>query len=130
MTINENRNERDENIIMIAEDDMFMRSLAKAAIEGLGTIVEAENAKNVMPQYIKYKPDILFLDIHLPGGDGLQILEEILEYDEDAHIVILSADSNEENIKFTSQKGAQGFITKPFTKEKMIETIKACPTYK
>ena len=122
------REKRQSNVIMIAEDDMFMRSLIKKGVEAHGSITALEDGSTVVDTYLKILPDILFLDIHLPVRSGIEILSEILTFDRDAYIVMLSSDSAKDNVLNTQKIGARGFIAKPFTKEKLEETLWKCPT--
>jgi two-component system, chemotaxis family, chemotaxis protein CheY len=81
-----------------------------------------------MAAYKQYAPDILLLDIHMPGKDGLEVLHDIQDIDPQAYIIMLSADSSAENVGYTLQEGAKGFMTKPFTREKLLELTHKCPT--
>ncbi len=119
---------RKENIIMVADDDMYMRMLVKKGAQSIATVHEVSNGDEVMEAYKQHMPDILFLDIHLPDRDGTILLHDILAVDHAAYIVMLSADSSQENVQLTVSKGAKGFLTKPFTKERLLEYIQKCPT--
>lgn len=122
------RKNRKENIIMVADDDMFMRSLVSKALGSYGKIVELPDGENVTDTYLEISPDVLFLDIHLPGRSGMEILDEINNFDQSAYIVMLSADSNKDNVVKTRKNGAKGFVAKPFTKDKLIESMSKCTT--
>lgn len=124
------RQNRAENVILIADDDMFMRSLVRKGVEGHGTVSERETGETVVDTYLQILPDIVFLDIHMPGKSGIDILEEILMFDQNAFIVMLSADSAKDNVLETKKLGAKGFIAKPFTKDKLIDMMQKCPTLK
>jgi two-component system chemotaxis response regulator CheY len=122
------RQKREENVILLADDDMFMRSLVKKGVDGYGTLHERETGEAVVDTYLQVLPDIVFLDIHMPGKSGIDILEEILMFDQNAFIVMLSADSAKDNVLETKKLGAKGFIAKPFTKEKLVDMLQKCPT--
>lgn len=124
------RKSRPQNIAAIADDDMFMRCIAKeGCIKGrCKEVVEFIDGKNVVEGYKKYNPDILLLDIHLPHKSGPEILREILMIDPDAYIVMFSADNARDQVLDCLKKGAKGFITKPFTKEKLHTYINKCPS--
>lgn len=124
------RQRRSENIILIADDDMFMRSLVKKGVEGHGEVHERETGETVADTYLQILPDIVFLDIHMPGKSGIDILEEILMFDQTAFIVMLSADTAKDNVLETRKLGAKGFVAKPFTKEKLVDMLQKCPTMK
>lgn len=128
LTLSDIRNMRRENVIMVADDDMYMRTLVKKGIAVNATIHEVGDGNEVLASYKKYAPDILFLDIHMPILEGPEVLRAILAIDPKAYIVMLSADSTQENVKLTTHGGAKGFLTKPFTKEKLQEYIRKCPT--
>lgn len=122
------RRRRNGNVLLVAEDDMFQRSLAIKALEAHGAVTGLESGDTVVDTYLKLAPDVLFLDIHLPGKSGLDILSEILMFDKDAYIVMLSADSGKDNVLAAKSAGAKGFVAKPFTREKLEDVLWKCPT--
>lgn len=122
------RRARPEKIILVADDDMYMRLLVKKGVSEKMTVYEVDDGNEVLRAYKKYVPDILFLDIHLPNKEGTSVLGDILSIDPKAYIIMLSSDSSRENVAFTLKQGAKGFLTKPFTKERLLECVKQCPT--
>ncbi len=122
------RARRKENIFLIADDDTFMRALVKAGLEGEGIHVEVGDGSRVMEAYERYNPDVVLLDIHLPGMSGQMVLNQIKSVDPTAHVIMLSGDSSPENVKWTHQHGARGFLVKPFSRMRLIEYIRTCPT--
>jgi YesN/AraC family two-component response regulator len=73
--------------------------------------------------FIRYKPDIVFLDINLPDKDGLTILQELLDLGDHAYVIMVSGDSTFENVKESITLGAKGFIAKPFSGNKFLNAI-------
>jgi two-component system, chemotaxis family, chemotaxis protein CheY len=124
----EKRRARRENVILVADDDMYMRMLVKKGVGPEYKVLESTDGSDVLANYKKFAPDIVFLDIHMPGKYGLENLRDILSIDPEAHIVMLSADSSAENVEWTRKQGVKGFLTKPFTKEKLMEHVNKCPT--
>ncbi|MBI3418513.1 MAG: response regulator [Proteobacteria bacterium] len=122
------RGARRENVVLVADDDLYMRALVKKGLAATAAIYEAEDGNEVLAAYKKCLPDVLFLDIHLPGRDGTQILSDILAIDPEAYVVMFSADSSQDNVEHTVQRGAKGFMTKPFSKERLMEYLEKCPT--
>src|SRR5262249_46355619 len=129
-SFSEIRSGRKENIILIADDDLYMRTLVKKGITGNFTVHEVGDGAEVLTKYIETVPDILLLDIHLPNIDGKELLNKILTCDPQAFVVMLSADSSPENVKMTLTRGAKGFLAKPFTKERLQDSMKGCATVK
>jgi two-component system chemotaxis response regulator CheY len=124
----QNRMVRQENNFMIADDDMYIRALVKAGLKGAGGCVEIGNGSEVIEAYKKYNPDMLLLDIHLPGLTGQLILSRLISIDPAAYVIMLSADSSTENVQWAVEHGAKGFLPKPFSKTKLLEYAGRCPT--
>ncbi|OHB71427.1 MAG: hypothetical protein A2V70_01715 [Planctomycetes bacterium RBG_13_63_9] len=66
------------------------------------------------------------LDIVMPGLDGMSALEQILEFDPDARIVVVSALNQTKLISEAIRRGAQDFIAKPFLPEQLQQTMDVC----
>jgi len=122
------RQKRSENIILMADDDPVIRAVTEKYLGPYGAITSLKDGADVVDTYLKIMPDILILDIHLPGMSGFEILDEILMFDQDAYVIMLSADSGKDNVINTKKMGAKGFIAKPFTKVKLEEALWKCPT--
>lgn len=122
------RNVRKENVIMVADDDMLTRAMVTRAFKDHTKIVVVENGKSLLDSYLTNLPDVLFLDIHLPDVNGINLLNEVVKYDNKAYIIMLSADSNSNNVMWSNFSGAKGFITKPFTEEILLDFFNRCPT--
>lgn len=121
---------RSENIFLVADDDMYMRLLAKKGLQDLGTVIEAGEGKLVAEMYRTHNPDMVLLDIHMPDLTGQEVLAKLLEIDPHAYVVMLSADSSIENVQWAKQHGASGFLTKPFEKSKLLAYVENCGTTK
>jgi two-component system chemotaxis response regulator CheY len=117
------RKGRRHKLVMVADDDMYVRLLVRKGVGGVVAVCEIAHGEEVVAAYKERAPDVLFLDIHLPGIEGMRLLGEILALDPKAYIVMLSADSSLENVQLALRGGAKGFLTKPFTKEKLLEHI-------
>jgi two-component system chemotaxis response regulator CheY len=122
------RAERSEKRALIVDDDSFIRSLFSASLSDKFEIIELDNGAEAIDAYKEHQPDIVLLDIHLPDKTGFTVLEQLIDEDKDAYVIIVSADSVEKNVLKAKNGGAQGFITKPARKEKLLEYISRCPT--
>jgi len=113
--------------ILVVEDDPFSRRLINLAISGDFAVSTAETAAKGILEYVTQAPDILFLDIGLPDVSGLDVLRRILAIDPEAYVVILSGNSQAENVMQAVRMGAKGFIGKPFAREKLYQYIRKSP---
>lgn len=124
----EEREERDKNLFLIAEDDVFVRETLSNFLKTHGDVIEAEDGSSVKELYLEHNPDIVLLDIHMPHKDGLTLVNELIETDLDAYIIVASADSVKDNVVEAVARGAIGFLTKPIKKEKLLEYVAQCVT--
>lgn len=115
------------NRVLVADDNNFVRFVIRQWIGTEAEIVEVEKGNDVLARYLEVRPDVLFLDIHLPGKNGKDILKDVLEADPSAFVVMLSADSKKDNVVFSIQEGAKAFMTKPFTRETLQRFYHLCP---
>lgn len=122
------RLKRRQNIILVADDDAFIRGAMKKLLISAGSFIEASDSSKVIAQYVNYNPDILILDIHMPGKNGIELIKDIIQLDPEAFIIILSADSSAENVIRALEEGAVGFLSKPPAKKKVQDYLEQCPT--
>ncbi len=111
--------------VLIVDDVSDSRNLLRRILLGFGCTETREESRGerALASYILKRPDIVFLDIEMPGQGGLETLRELLSQDPKAYIVMLSASSTFENIKKTLDIGAKRFIVKPYNTEKVKEAI-------
>lgn len=122
------RIKRERMQVLVVEDDPFTRRLVNGTLKGAYDIIEAGDGEAALSAYETYAPDAVFLDIELPDTNGHEILGKLLACDRTAFVVMLSANSVKENILVALEKGAQGFATKPFARDKLIHYLSLCET--
>ena len=116
--------------VLLVEDDPFTRRLVVNALKADFDVWEAEDAAHAYQMYGTHAPDAVLLDIELPDSNGHVVLSKLLRLDREAFVVMLSANSVKENILAALEKGAQGFITKPFAKEKLMHYMRQCVSFR
>lgn len=122
------REGRVHNVCLVADDDLFIRKIIAKNLDNLATIVNANDGADCLQAYQEHKPDIAFVDIHLPILTGLELVDQILRIDPQAYIILISSDSTSENVQAAIAKGAKGFLAKPILREKLIGYFSKCPT--
>jgi two-component system chemotaxis response regulator CheY len=101
---------------MLVDDSRFMHTYITNIIEKLGhkVIGTAQNGREAISQYVKLKPDLVFMDVIMDDISGITAVEKIMGLDKDARIVMCSAMGQEIIIKEAIREGAKDFIVKPF----------------
>lgn len=126
MTFLDTRNAREAAIVLIADDDLFIRTLVRKFIGEGPKFVEVDHGDALLNAYRLYNPDIVFLDMHMPGKDGKELLQELLIHDSTAHVIIITADGSRDNVSASVIGGAKGFMVKPLDSKRVhVEYVRA-----
>ncbi len=116
--------------ILIADDLSFIRMLQKEVLTdgGYRIVGEAANGLEAIEKYKALKPDVVLMDILMPGMDGLSAIMKIMEQDTKAKIIVVSALVKEALRKEAMRAGAVDFVAKPFQVERLLEAVRAATT--
>lgn len=114
--------------ILIVEDDKFLRELiAKKLLAESYQIIEAKNGEEATDKIPKERPDLVLLDLILPGIDGFEVLKQIKNNPETLEIptIILSNLGQRDDVEKGLGLGAADFLIKAhFTPKEIIDKIK------
>jgi CheY-like chemotaxis protein len=111
--------------ILIAEDHPTMRDAMRLVLEGEGfEIAEASDGASALNMVRAEPPDLVFLDMNMPGSDGADVLSEIKSDPATAgvHVIVVTA-SGEEGRARAISLGADGYFTKPFSPTALLRTV-------
>ncbi len=111
--------------ILIGDDSILARKQLKDFISKCGTptFLEAANGQEAIDLYKKESPDLVFLDIVMPIKDGNAAVSEIISYDKDAEIIIVSSVGTQSQLKAAIEAGARDFIQKPLNEDQIHHVI-------
>jgi YesN/AraC family two-component response regulator len=110
---------------LVLEDEPETNELMCKTLQNFFSDVHsAADANEAMELFEKHSPDIIFIDIILPGKSGLEVAKEIREINPKQIIVIVSASNDMGNISEAVKIGVNNFIRKPIDTDKMIDVLK------
>ena len=111
--------------ILICDDAAFMRMMIKDILtkNGYNIVGEAENGAKAVEKYAELKPDLVLMDITMPGMDGIEALKKIKAADANASIIMCSAMGQQAMVIESIQSGAKDFIVKPFQADRVLEAV-------
>jgi DNA-binding response OmpR family regulator len=114
-----------EKIILIADDEQLLRQLMHDFLlpEGFH-ILEAEDGKEALALFEEKSPDLVILDVMMPGYDGWTVCREIRKTSS-VPIIMLTAKGEEIDQLFAFDLGADEYITKPFSPKILVARVKA-----
>jgi len=117
-----------KKIVLIVEDDDFLRSLAVTKLQKEGYDVQVAIEGNAgLQKVLDIKPNLLLLDLMLPNMDGFQIMEQLQGNDDLAHmkIVIFSNLGSDEDITRGMKLGASEYLVKSsFTLDELVKKVR------
>ena len=113
------------NKILIVDDSLFMRTILKDILSEKHEVIEADSRAKALEQFEKENPDLVLLDIIMPGGEeeGVKVLQNILERHPEAQVVMITAVGQDAMIKQCRELGAKDYIVKPFDEKLVAETV-------
>ena len=106
-------------VFLLDDDELIVSVLAKALKkEGYEMYAETET-DSVINKVRSWAPDIVVLDITMPGRSGMDILQEIRSSEINTQVVMLTADDTEETAARAMNLGAVDYVTKPFNMDEV-----------
>ncbi|HVY91537.1 MAG TPA: response regulator, partial [Bryobacteraceae bacterium] len=115
--------------ILIVDDDEDLRVLARRALERAGhSVMEAENGAECLSMVSTGKPQLIILDLNMPGMDGYTVLRELRGRDDakTLPVIVLTAQGDEESARSSFGHGATDFLAKPFTPPQLDARVRSC----
>jgi two-component system response regulator AtoC len=116
----------DKRVILIADDDQSIRSLLTSFLDSEGfTTVEAKSGREVIPAITKHRPDVVIMDVRMPGMGGLDVLDQMKRMRMDDVPVLTMTAYGTSNIAIEAiQRGAYDYVTKPFELDDLLMTVR------
>jgi len=116
-----------DSTILVCDNEEVLRGLVRASVDGNGyTLVEARDGDEAVEQARLVQPDLILLDMMMPGRSGLEVLAE-LRRDPELHaipIVMLTARAQVTDREAASLAGADRFLAKPFSPLELVRVVK------
>ncbi|MCH5290616.1 MAG: response regulator [Treponema sp.] len=115
--------------VLVVDDSVFVAKQLTQILtsDGYEIIATAQDGKEGVDKYKELCPnvDLVTMDITMPRMDGITALEQIMAFDKNARVVMVSALGKEELVKKSLLDGAKNYIVKPLDRKKVLERIAA-----
>ena len=111
--------------IFIIDDNEMTRTLLRMIVQGevYDVVGDAAGGKSGLERVLKMKPDIVCLDVLMPDSDGLEVLAQIKEALPKTIVLMVTASNDRATVQTALQRGANGFIIKPFNTGIVLDTL-------
>ena len=114
--------------ILLIDDDELTRTTLRGILksDGYTAIREATEADAGMKMALHFLPDVICLDVHMPGRSGLELLGDLKAQLPTAQVLMVTSSNDRATVTACIAGGANGFIIKPFSTGKLLTTVSAC----
>jgi two-component system chemotaxis response regulator CheY len=121
----EKKNQGTKISVALADDNDMMRTLLRGILrsEDFDVVGECKDGEHAVDVAVRLSPNVILLDIMMPGMDGLEALQEIRRKAPNVKVIMITASASAGNVKEAIQNGASAFIVKPFSTTKVIGAI-------
>jgi len=111
--------------VLVVDDDARLREFMRVNLEMEGyTVREAASADEALAAIEDQAPELVLLDVVMPGVDGWQMLQRLQERHGSIPVIMFSGQVDEQSAGDAEQRGARGFIGKPFDPQQLIDRAK------
>ncbi|HVI53722.1 MAG TPA: response regulator transcription factor [Luteibacter sp.] len=114
--------------IVLVDDHAIVREGFKRLIElepDLDVVAEARNADEAVDAVTQHRPDLVAVDLSLPDGSGLPLIEHLASISPNMKIVVLSMHDGEPYVSEALRRGARGYVTKGVAPEELVVAVRA-----
>ena len=112
--------------IMLVDDHAVVRTGFRLLLQSradMSVIGEAESGEAAYQRYVEWKPDVVVMDLAMPGMGGLEALRRIRARDPQAKVLTLSAHDDAAHVRHALQEGALGFLSKRSAPETLLDAV-------
>ncbi|TLY05812.1 MAG: response regulator [Thaumarchaeota archaeon] len=110
--------------VLAVDDTLAIVKLIEVVLSSRGYLVEtAQDGPTALRRYDQFKPDIVTLDLTMPGMSGYETLTKILEKNKRAIVIILTANDEDVALQECMKRGAAGYVNKPFKPSELVDAL-------
>lgn len=113
--------------ILLIDDHFVVRSGLVASLEledDMKVVGESDRGEEVVALFARWQPDIVVMDLQLPGVSGIEATSELLKVHPDAHVLIFSTFARDEEIQAALRAGALGYLQKSSSRDDLLAAIR------
>jgi DNA-binding NarL/FixJ family response regulator len=111
--------------VVLVDDHAIFRAGVRSELEGLVEIVgEAGDVDAAVSEIVARAPDVVLLDVHLPGGGGVEILRRLATEAPEAKCLALSVSDDPEDVIAVIRAGARGYVTKTISAPELADAVR------
>ncbi|MDD9349041.1 MULTISPECIES: response regulator transcription factor [unclassified Mumia] len=115
---------RDLGVLLVDDHAMFRTGVRAELGSTVRIVAEAGDVDEAVRAVESYRPDVVLLDVHLPGGGGAEVLRRVATRYPDTKFLALSVSDAAEDVIGVIRAGARGYVTKNITGDELVDAIR------
>jgi DNA-binding NarL/FixJ family response regulator len=110
--------------VVIVDDHSLFRAGVRAELDGLVEVIgDAATVEEAVECIVRLEPDVVLLDVHMPGGGGLEVLRQVAEKRPAQRFLALSVSDAPEDVIAIIRAGARGYVTKTISGQELADAV-------
>jgi DNA-binding NarL/FixJ family response regulator len=110
--------------VVIVDDHRIFRTGVKAELEGMVEVLgEAESVEDAVRAITELEPEVVLLDVHMPGGGGVEVIGQVSRARPQQRFLALSVSDDPQDVIAIVRAGARGYVTKTITGEELADAV-------
>ena len=111
--------------VVIVDDHSLFRAGVRSELDGLVDVIgDAATVEEAIECVVRLEPDVVLLDVHMPGGGGLEVLRQVSEKRPAQRFLALSVSDAPEDVIAIIRAGARGYVTKTISGEELADAVR------
>jgi DNA-binding NtrC family response regulator len=111
--------------ILVVDDEGIVLESCNRVLESEGfEVISVKSADEALASIAHNQPSLLLIDVKMPVHDGIYLMKELKARGNDVPIIVMSGYSTRETIEEADLMGASRFLSKPFTPDELLETVR------
>ena len=111
--------------VVIVDDHSLFRAGVRAELDGLVAVLgDAAGVEEAVPMIVELEPDVVLLDVHMPGGGGLEVIRQVGERRPVQRFLALSVSDAPEDVIAIIRAGARGYVTKTISGTELADAVR------
>jgi DNA-binding NarL/FixJ family response regulator len=111
--------------VVLVDDHQLFRSGVRAELDGLVEVIgDAATVEDAVRSIVELEPDVVVLDVHMPGGGGLEVIKQVAEKRPAQRFLALSVSDAPEDVIAIIRAGARGYVTKTISGAELADAVR------
>jgi two-component system chemotaxis response regulator CheY len=113
----------DPKRVLIVDDSMVMRSMIRDVLtkNGFNVVGQAKNGVEAVTMYTQLKPDMVTMDVVMPGETGIEVIKKLVAIDPLARVLMVSGLNQKNLVIQAMENGAKDYVVKPFEADDLLK---------